>query len=336
MPKKGSETTSTNWVSPEDQARIRQGRQYGDAASQAAMGIQEAGVNPLSTGAAGQYADIYNRYGQMGQYGQNYGQQALDFAGQTGLQGFDQYFNPYADAQINPMRDMFDRMRADEYSGAGSQATQAGAFGGSRHAKLAAMRLGGVDRTQAGAEADIYSRAGQQAMQAMMGERARMGQLGQYGMGMGLNALSGQGAMAGNIANMGDYFRQIQQLQNERGAKNAQMASAAQQASYGKDIESGTTDKTEQGWMEGILPAAMQIGSMFIPGAQMAAPLMGGMMGSMFGGNEAAAGNFGGQYADPWQGMNVGQGAPGATTPSLFSPAPYGGYFGGQNYGGGS
>jgi hypothetical protein len=329
MGKKGSETTNTNWISPEDQARVRQGRTYGDLASQSARGIQEAGVNPYSKQAAGNYGDLYNQYGNAAQFGSDYGQRAMMFAGQTGLEGMEQYLNPQLAAYFGGMNPVYDRMRADEYSQAGQDAMMSGAYGGSRHAMLAKARLGGIDQQQGADYGRYQGMAGQEAIRAMFSERERMGGLGQNMLGYGLNALGGQGAMAGNMANMGDYMRQIEQLQNERRAKNDAMASAQQQSSYGQDIQSGTTEKTEKGWLEGALPFAMNAASMFIPGAQLAGPLMGGMMQGMYGGNEAQAGNFGSQYSDPWQGMNLGGGGGGGNANALFSPVPPGGFFGG-------
>jgi hypothetical protein len=327
MGKKGSEKTETQFLSREDAARTRQGRQYGDLASQAALGVQEAGIDPRTMEALRNYQNLYGSYGDMADFGTGFGTHALGFAGQTGLQGLDRYANPYIGMQLAGMDPLYDRMRADQYSGAGQDATQAGAFGGSRHAKLAAMRLGGVDRQQAQQYGDIYANSAQQAMHALMSERGRMGQLGFGGLNLGMQGLQGQGQMSGNIANLGDYFRNIQQMQNERGAKNAAMAAQMQQGTYGRDISKTRTTKEEKGWMEGALPLAMNIGKMFIPGGQASA--LTGLL-NQGGPTQGSTPWMDAAAQDPWQGMNLGMGGyGGGSSQALFNPVPPGGFFGG-------
>jgi hypothetical protein len=266
---------------------------------------------------------------------------ALDYAGQTGAEGINQFLNPYVQGQLDPMRQMFGDMRADEYSGAGQEATGAGAYGGSRHAMLAAKRLGNVDQQQAQYEGGLWNQSYRDAMGAMLGERGRMQGLGLGMMDRYQRSADAQRGAAGGIAGMGDYMRNIQQMQNERQAKNLSNAAQMQMGTYGKDIESGQTKETEKGWAEGLLPMGMNIAKMFIPGGQAAGAA--GLFSQLFGGGGGAQGPGGqapGQSAylnqmaaDPWQGMNLGgsssPGYGGGGGGALFNPAPPGGFFSG-------
>jgi hypothetical protein len=325
-------------MSPEDADRIRQMRGAGDVASQAHMGVQEAGVDPNTMNSLGMLYDYYNQMGGHGGDMFGRGSQALDFGMRTGTGDIDRYLSPYIQGQLNPMRQMFGDMRADEYSGAGQEATGAGAYGGSRHAMLAAKRLGNVDKMQSQYEGDVWNRGYTQAGNWMFGERGRQGQMGLGMMDRYAQAMNAQKGAAGGIAGMGDYLRNIQQMMNERGAKNATNALQMQSGSYGKDIEHGSTKETEKGWAEGLLPLAMDIGKMFIPGGQAAGAA--GLFGQMFGGNSDAASSFGQQYQDPWQGLNLSPGnnygfsGGNPANPALFNPVPAGGYFSDIGYGG--
>lgn len=339
MGKKGSKETTTNWMSREDADRIRQMRGAGDYAAGQHLGVQEAGVDPNTMNSLGMLYDYYNQMGGLGGDMFGRGSQALDFGMRTGTGDIDRYLSPYIQGQLDPMRQMFGDMRADQYSGAGQDATQAGAYGGSRHGILAAKRLGDVDKMQSQYEGDVWNRGYTQAGNWMFGERGRQGQMGLGMMDRYAQAMNAQKGAAGGIAGMGDYLRNIQQMMNERGAKNATNALQMQSGSYGKDIKSGSTTETEKGWMEGILPTALNVASMFIPGGQAAGAA--GLFGQMFGGNEQQASSFGSQYADPWQGLNLSPGnnygfsGGGGGGGALFNPMPAGGFFGGVNYGGG-
>jgi hypothetical protein len=58
------------------------------------------------------------------------------------------FMNPYQQQVIDATRGEFDHMRGQALQGANAQATQAGAFGGSRHGVMAGARLGEIDRAQ--------------------------------------------------------------------------------------------------------------------------------------------------------------------------------------------
>lgn len=332
MGKKGSETTEREFLSPEDAARVRQGRQYGDLASREALGTQEAGVDPRTMEALGYLQDLYGSYGGFGSDMFGRGSDLLDRGSRTGLTGLDEYMNPYIMAQLDPMRAMFGDMRADKYMQAGQEATGAGAYGGSRHAMLARGRLADVDQMQAQYEGGVWNQGARDAAGWMLGERGRAGQMGLSMMDRYMRALQAQQGAAGGIAGMGDYLRNIEQLRNERAAKNAANAAQLQMGTYGQDISKTRTTKEEKGWAEGILPTALNVASMFIPGGQAAGAA--GMFSQLFGGGpggyEGQMSNFGSQYAaDPWQGMNMGnlyQTPPGGYG-ALFDPVPAGGFF---------
>jgi hypothetical protein len=59
-----------------------------------------------------------------------------------------QFMNPYQSQVIDGVRGEFDFMRGQAMNSANANATQAGAFGGSRHGVMAGARLGELDRAQ--------------------------------------------------------------------------------------------------------------------------------------------------------------------------------------------
>jgi hypothetical protein len=58
------------------------------------------------------------------------------------------FMNPYMSQVIDATRGEYDHMRGQALTSANQQATQAGAFGGSRHGIMAGARLGEIDRAQ--------------------------------------------------------------------------------------------------------------------------------------------------------------------------------------------
>lgn len=157
MSKKGGQkTTTTTELDPRSQAYINQMRTAGmDAANIA--------------GAAGQ--------------------QPLSVADQIG-----QFMNPYTQNVVNATNAQFDQLRAGAVTDVNQQATQAGAFGGSRHGVASGVRQGMLDQSEMGIMANLYQQGHQQAtqnaipyfqqqqMNPLIAQQARMGLLNQ-GMG---------------------------------------------------------------------------------------------------------------------------------------------------------
>ena len=182
---------------------------------------QAAGAGTLgSFGAAGQAG----QYGRLGaQAGLSYGQQA------TNPYAVQAYMNPYLEASLAPQIEMANRAYGQQAAQQASQATQAGAFGGSRfgvqqaqnelNRNLALQNLVGQGYNQAFNTAQQnMQQAAQLGMQgAGMGLQGVSGQLAGYGQGIG-----GAGAMA-NIAGQGLQAQQgILGLQAQTGAQQQQ------------------------------------------------------------------------------------------------------------------
>jgi hypothetical protein len=140
-----------------------------------------AGASPLSEGAAG------NVQGVAGLAG-------LGAAAMGGDQAaFGQFMNPYQSQVIDQLNAQFDRMRQGATLNANDAATQAHAFGGSRHGVAEGQQLADLNRNQAATTAQMLS--------------------------SGFNDAQGRAYNAANLGltanqqqfGMGDYFRQIQQ-----------------------------------------------------------------------------------------------------------------------------
>lgn len=90
---------------------------------------------------------------QMRQMGQNAagvatGQQGSYFTGPLSAGDISQAMNPYMENVIGGVRGEFDHLRNQSMNQSNQQATQAGAFGGSRHGVMAGARMGELDRAQ--------------------------------------------------------------------------------------------------------------------------------------------------------------------------------------------
>lgn len=181
---KERQTTQTSQVDPQTQAFMDQFRQL--ALSQA-----QGGPNQF-----------------LQQAGQGFGglTDNLGFAQQRGLQGIEQFFNPFQQEVIGGVQSDFDRQRQQAEVSARQQATRSGAFGGSREAVLNAELQGGVNRNEASTLANIRQGGFNQAAQNLFGQRRFAGNLGLAG----LQGLAGVGGQQGQ-----------QQLQNLLGLQGA-------------------------------------------------------------------------------------------------------------------
>lgn len=74
------------------------------------------------------------------------------------------FMSPYIANVIGGLRGEFDHLRSQALTGSNQQATQAGAFGGSRAAIMAGARMGELDRAQASQVAGLLNSGFQNAM----------------------------------------------------------------------------------------------------------------------------------------------------------------------------
>jgi hypothetical protein len=200
------------------------------AGANANSGAAMAGASQMP----GVFGQVLKQFG--GQGGPN--TQPYQQAGATGAAALggdqaatNQLMNPYQRNVIDAMGGEYDRMRSKATMGGNDQATQGGAFGGSRHALMQGERLGAIDRAQGseianllhGGFNDAMGRAGQAANLGL----GATGQQGQYQLGAGglqLGAAQGQQNAYGQQFGMGDYFRGIdqQRLNENRNQFNEQ------------------------------------------------------------------------------------------------------------------
>lgn len=105
------------------------------------------------------------------------------FAGQTGLGGIEQYFNPFQQNVIGGLQSDFDRQRALSGRAADAEATSAGAFGGSRAAVLRALGQRDIGQQEAQTLGQFRYQGYGDALNQLLAERQR-----QFGMGQQFDA----------------------------------------------------------------------------------------------------------------------------------------------------
>ena len=192
--------------------------------------------------------------------------QNLGFAGQQGLGGIEQFFNPFQDQVIAGVQSDFDRQRQLVDQGAQQQATQAGAFGGSREAILRAQGLEGVNRAESSALSGIraggFQNAAQQFLQQQQLSGALgLGGLGAFGQGLGIGGNLfgqqfgvGEGLRGiGNQVNQEPLFRQQQRL----GFLNQGLGPANQNTNQRNSILGSTAGGALAGSSIGGVPGAI-------------------------------------------------------------------------------
>lgn len=147
------------------------------------------GKNKTTTTSSAPDAASQGYINQMRQQAQNVGQVATGgapeggwFTGQITNDQLQGAMNPYISNVIDATRGEFDHLRAGASMGAGQQATQAGAYGGSRHAVMEGARLGELDRAQASQIAGLHQQGYQNAQQwagqqQQLEQQKRMGPL---------------------------------------------------------------------------------------------------------------------------------------------------------------
>jgi hypothetical protein len=214
----GSQSQSTN-LDPATQQRIQQAWQ---AAQQWATSTP-LGANPYSTQAAGGYQG-YGNAGQVG-LGALSGNQA-DYAALA---------NPYQQNVLDAMQNNWGRLASNVTNSVNDQATQSGAFGGTRHGVAEGVGLSQLAQDQ----------ANQMAALQYGGYQSTMNQANQLA-GMGLQGNAG-------MATMGDYLRGLQQQQDPTYHAYDVYNQAIRGLPYGQT----TTSTSTEPWGSAILGGAL-------------------------------------------------------------------------------
>jgi hypothetical protein len=190
-----------------------------------------AGFSPLQNQAMdtaanmqvpGQYNSATGMAGMAGMQGLNAGNQYNQMA--TNPYATQAFMNPYIQNSLQPQLAEIQRQYDITGTQEQGQATQAGAFGGSREALMAAenQRNAGIAKNQAIGTG--YNNAFQAAQQAQ-----------QYGANLGLQGSQAANTAAGNLANIG-----TQQLGAQQGVAQTQMqAGTAEQQQQQNIINQG-------------------------------------------------------------------------------------------------
>lgn len=182
----------------------------------------ETGMASGLAGAAGMGA-LGTQYNPMGAYSQQFGQQQAD-----------QYMNPYMQSVVNIQQAAAQRQADIARTGRNAQATQAGAFGGSRQAITDAEANRALADQQGAIQAQGLNTAFSQAQQQfnadqamrMQAQQANIGQQ-QFGANLGMQGLQTGLSAAGQLGQLGQnvYGQQmgINQLQNQYGTQQQQL-----------------------------------------------------------------------------------------------------------------
>jgi hypothetical protein len=228
--------TVTNKVDPAQEARNQQIWQEAQRVSgqdyQPYTGQEVAGVNNQMQQAGRDLGGLSTLYGQLGNMGQSQADRTQPYqqAGATGARalGGDQdaissLMNPYQQNVIGALGQQYDKMRNQAALGSNDAATQAGAFGGDRHALMVGERQGALDQQQAsdtanllyGGYNDTMNRAGQTANMGL-------GAGGLFNQSLGLQGQFGQAQQGvyGQQYGMGQDARNIQQQQYDVNRRN--------------------------------------------------------------------------------------------------------------------
>lgn len=181
---KGHKQTTTNALDKPTQAM--QGSVY-DQARNAAQNYSTVGPNAATT-------DALDQYRKMAASGQN-GLAALS-GDPTAMAGF---MNPYQSQVMDAFNQQYGQAAKGLTSQINSEATQAGAFGGSRHGVAEGVAQSQLAQNHMGDIAGLLNNGYLNAQNAA-------GQVANMGFGA-----------TGQMAGLGDYLRQIQQMQANPG-----------------------------------------------------------------------------------------------------------------------
>lgn len=265
------------------------------------QGGQIAGANP------GMQSAIQGTGGLPGQL-QNYQQQGAVLqamnrnqaqqagVGMNALAGdqnaIHQLWNPFQQGVVDQIKGQYGDLNAAAQTGIQSAATQAGAYGGSRHGVASGIASGEIAKGLGQQIAGVQ----QQGYNDMMGRAAGLAGLGQNAMGQAQqnlgyqSGLTGQQAgLQGQLFNQNDYLRQIKQQgldrdvgdfreQRDWGLRGLGAMQGAMGAPYGQTTSQPMYSNPGAGFLGGAATGA-GVGGMFGPvGAGIGAGV-GGLMG---------------------------------------------------------
>ncbi len=221
----------------------QQGRQMG----------QWAGAADQRANQSAQFGQQFQPYAQAGQMG------ARALGGDSSAA--QQFMNPYQQQVLNSVGGDYDRLRSQASMQSNQAATQAGAFGGSRHGVTEGARLGELDSAQASTMAQLRQGGFNEAM-------GRAGQAANLGFGAGQMDLSGrqlgqadraQGLQAQQV---GQGFNQLGMGARQLGAQYQGMGLDARgMGLQAQQLGLGALGQA-QGALQGQLGAAGQLGAM--------------------------------------------------------------------------
>lgn len=264
----GKSKTTTQTTAADRATQQQQQSLYRYANQQAQQGAP--GVDPYSQ----QAAQIYQ---------QGAGATGVGLGALSGNQAaVAQLMNPYQSQVMDSMNAQYDLQRRQNMNDVASQATSAGAFGGSRYGVALGQAMANTNIAQNAQQAQLLQGGYSDAMN-------RAGQLANFGMGA-----------AGKMADMGDYQRNVQ----------------LQQQGYGADTlrenmyKTGTTQtNVSKGNAMSTLGGIASLGMGLFGGPIGAAA--GGVLGKMLGGGGGGGGTGGfmSQFNPPqsvFGGMNLG------------------------------
>lgn len=186
------------------------------------------------------------------------------FAGGIGQEDIARFQNPFQEQVTAATIADFDRLRQTSLNEVGSEATRAGAFGGSRHGIGEGVALGELGRAEAATLGDIRTRGFQGAVQSALASRQQ--QMGAAGglANLGFGGFQGLEQLLGRLAGAQIGFGQARQ--------NLPFQQLAAQAGVMGGAPRGmSTSQTTQGspW-QALLGAGAMAGGMLFPPAGMA------------------------------------------------------------------
>jgi hypothetical protein len=211
-------------------------------------GKSVAGFQPMQEQAQRGIAGMQlpGEYGRASQQAAYAGMGGMDVAGQANTQGFQNqvggYMNPYMQQVLNPQLDELRRQYGITGQQQSSQATQAGAYGGSRDAIMAAENNRNLGMAQNQAIGQAYDRSFGAAQQQY--NQNLQNQLAGYGM---------VGQSANQLAGIGN-----QMLTGQQGIYNMQNAAGVQQQA----LEQRKIDQAVSDYANAQQYPLMQLGTM--------------------------------------------------------------------------
>jgi hypothetical protein len=283
----GGDMTVTQVLDPQTQAFVDKLRAN---ALREAQGIREAG--PFTAGpTAGQLAALRGIGGiapgaGFGQFQDISGRLASQLGQPFDPASISQFMDPFVQENVAGLRGLFGEQRAQAQQRAQQQATQAGAFGGSRGELLQAQAIGDINRQEAQAVPQLLSQGFSQALGAALGQQQLGQQTGLAGLqnllagtqfGTGLDLTRQQALFSGN-----ELLRQIQSQQMQDPLLRSQAIMGTLQGGIGPfgstQTQAGGGGNPLAGAFGGGLAG---LGAAGLPGAVVGGGL--GLLGGIFG-----------------------------------------------------